>query len=142
MLRPDHLESLALHAALWGPPEDTFDAIDAGTLTADLFDDPIAKATALAILDVVAAGNVHEPAVVAEYLVFTGMDTPTAREAVLLAGTFEAAGFVTGGLAHYLHALAEDRDRRDLERRLVGLATKLHKPGGPARVAALLGATA
>lgn len=139
-MKPDDLEALALHSALYDEPEPVLAAIDDGTFSAALFVDPIGRATAEAIIDVVLAGSVPEPHVVAVELECTGLGRAAARDAVLLVGTFQAAGCRCGGLGHYLFKLAEERDRRDLELQLLAMAETLHKPGGPARVAELLGA--
>ncbi len=134
--------TLALHAALWGEPDDVLDAIDRGTWRLQHFTDPTERTTATAILDLVLAGEVPEVAAVHAALVAKGIDQPTAAAMVTLSGAFEAAGCLRGGLHHFLHILAEDQTRAVVMARLVALADAVDRPGGPERVAVALGVTA
>ncbi len=139
-MRPDHPEALALHSAIWGDLDATREAVQAGDLTAELFAYWRTKVTAEAVVALVGAGQPPAPEAVFDYLHQTlGLRRDDAGEAVLLVGTFAAAGCRLGGLAYYLDLLTEERARRAVGKHLAGLANAMYSPGGAKRVAAKLG---
>lgn len=82
------------------------------------------------------------PALIRDHLVADGWLPRDAAELVLVPGGFEAAGYRLDGVRYHLHQLAEHVERERLERRLVALHDSLSRPGGPARVAAVIGGAA
>lgn len=132
-------EHIAIHTALWGDLEVTIDEWEAGHLDPARFCDPSHRAVLGALSALIEAGQAPYPWRVIRHLIdVDGWAQADAVDAVNLPGAFEAAGCHLDGLAHHLFELDRDQQRDELEQRLVALADSLHRPGGVARVAALL----
>lgn len=132
-------ERVALHTALWGDLEATLDAWEAGQLHPDRFQNPTHRSVLAAMSAVIESGQAPDPWRVIRHLIdVDGWPQARAVDAVNLPGAFEAAGWRLDGLEHHLFELDRDQQRDELEQRLVALADSLHRPGGVARVAALL----
>lgn len=125
--------------ALVHDPDGAIDAADDGTLAALDVRDAACAAVVAAVVALVNVGRAPLPERLVDALKADGWPHADAVAAVLVPGAFEARGCVVLSVAEALCALAVDRERERLERRLVTLANALHFPGGIARVAAALG---
>lgn len=123
-------------------PDGAIDAADAGTLSELHLDDPACAAVVAAVVALVAEGRAPLPERLVRHLVAAGWPRPEAVDAVLVPGAFAARGCTVQSVGEALAALAAERERLHLERRLIALADTLHRPGGLARVAAVLGGEA
>jgi hypothetical protein len=129
--KAERLERWTIFAAVLGDPRQLEDLLE--ELTLDLFGDPWCR-------DVVAA--LHEdyrgPTAIAVHLARMGWrprcSAPSFADAFLT-----DIGWHPEALPFYLGRLKEAADRRRVLARLVALADRLEHPGGPCRVAQLIG---
>ncbi len=136
-------EAAVVHAAVWGDLDATVDAYEGGLLTPASFTDPIHDAVVAAIVAVLDQGQAPFPERVIRHLIDVGgWSQAHAVDAVVMPGTFVALGCRCGDLGEALAALNAHRERGRLEQRLIALADALHRPGGVARVAHVLGEAA
>ena len=124
--------------ALVADPDGAIDAAEDGTLAALELADAGCAAVVAAVVALVDAGRAPLPEPIVRQLTAAGWARPDAVDAVLVPGAFAARGCVVQTVGEALAALVAEDQRRQLERRLVALADTLHRPGGIARVAAVL----
>lgn len=123
-------------------PDGAIDAADDGTLAELDLADPGCAAVVAAVVALVGAGRAPLAEPIVRHLTADGWRRPDAIDAVLVPGAFAARGCRVWTVAEAVANLNAERQRQQLERRLVALADTLHRPGGLARVAHALGADA
>lgn len=128
------------NALLFGTQAADLRAEVLAALEAGHFTDPWCAAVAAAVVEVVSTVDASEPGAlmlaVHRHLVANGTHRERDFHLLVLAdvepGTLNAVPML-------LHRLAEAAERRKVLARLVALADTLERPGGPARVAEVLG---
>lgn len=135
------LERAATNAAVWGDQApDLLDELDRAVIT-----DPWCEAVVAAVVAVHRSGadtrEFRHVVHVHESLVDRGVHAPSDFHQLAMVDVAEAGASIEA-LPLYLHLLHEAAERRTLLARLVALADTLEHPGGPERVARVLGVAA
>lgn len=133
------VELAAIEVVLWGCTLAVIDAVEAGTLRADLFLDDTRREVVEVVVALIDDGIPLTPAEVHQRLLALGWNRMAATDAVLNGSGFEVADHRLDGLGYRLAALAEQARREQIEHHLADLAHRLRFPGGVDRVADLLG---
>lgn len=131
-------ELAAIEVLVWGDPEATIDAYEAGTIRPEHFADPDRRTVAEVVVELIDAGVPPSPVGVHDRLLALGWSQEAATAAVLNRGGFEAANHRLDALDCRLAVLADEHDRHRLRVKLSALADTLDRPGGVERVAEVL----